>query len=256
MSVPVEPPKLLVEVVSDDAVRRARLEEILRDEGLSPQQQPVQAYDGREQPQLIVAVGRLFDAPGRSLVGSLRSEAPPATRVVVCTDHVGRRELRRAIDEGLDGLVWESDIGLSLAPTVRAVLAGQLVIPRELRRRLETPNLSTREKQVLSLVIMGLSNGEIAGRLFIAQTTVKTHLGSAFRKLGVSSRAEAAHLITDPEEGLGTGILRITDIGTLDADRAAQSLAGDSAGAPPGDEATGKMADQPYDTPDVGSRES
>ena len=189
-------------------------------------------------------------------MGSLRTQALADTRVVVCTDHAGRRELRRAIDEGLDGLVWESDIGLSLAPTVRAVLAGQLVIPRELRRRLETPNLSTREKQVLSLVIMGLSNGEIAARLFIAQTTVKTHLGSVFRKLGVSSRAEAAHLIADPEEGLGTGILRITDIGSLDADRAARSPAGDSAGAPPGEETSGEMAAQPTDAPEIRGSEA
>jgi len=255
MSAPVEPPELLVEVICDDEARRAQLEEVLRDDDLHPRQ-PGQADELREHRRLIVAAGKLFDSAGRSLVGSLRTRALADTMVVVCSDHVGRRELRRAIDEGLDGLVWESDIGLSLAPTVRAVLAGQLVIPRELRRRLETPNLSTREKQVLSLVIMGLSNGEIAGRLFIAQTTVKTHLGSVFRKLGVNSRAEAAHLIADPEEGLGTGILRITDIGSLDADRAALSPAGDSAGTPPGEEASGEMAAQPTDAPEIRGSEA
>jgi DNA-binding NarL/FixJ family response regulator len=244
MSARVEPPELLVEVVSDDSVRRARLEEILRDEGLSPRQS-VQAPECPGQPLLIVADGRLFDTPGRSLVGSLRAERRDDTRVIVCTDHVGRRELRRAIDEGLDGLVWESNVGRSLPPTVRAVLAGQLVIPRELRRRMENPKLSVREKQILSLVIMGLSNGEIAGRLFIGQSTVKTHLGSAYRKLGVSSRAEAARVITDPEEGLGTGILRISE----------SAAPAPATGATPGEQAAGEMADQPYDAPHIGSRE-
>lgn len=226
-------------------MRRAQLEEILSDDGLFPRHPAPEHQLRREHLRLIVASGRLFDSPRRSLVGSLRSGSPPGTRVVVCTDQVGQRELRRAIDEGLDGLLWESDIGHSLLPTVRAVLAGQLVIPRELRRRIENPQLSAREKQVLSLMIMGLSNGEIAARLFIAQTTVKTHLGSAYRKLGVSSRAEAAHVITDPDEGLGTGILRITESAT-----SAPAMS-----AAPGEQGAGKMADQPSETPYIRSRE-
>ncbi len=204
----------LVTVVLDDQSRRSRLEQTLSGEGLElgrdGQSQPEATTDAAR-PQVIVTIGRLFDPPGHSLVGSLRAQTPPTVKLVVCTEKAGRRELRQAIEEGLDGLVWERSIETSLAPTIRAVAAGQLVIPRELRRRMDTPNLSTREKQVLSLVVMGLSNGEIAQRLYIGQTTVKTHLSSVFRKLGVSSRAEAARLIADPDEGLGTGILRITD---------------------------------------------
>ena len=60
---------------------------------------------------------------------------------------------------------------------------------------------------------MGLTNREIAENLFFSESTVKSHLNTAYRKLGVTSRVEAAEMITDPEEGLGTGILAITPKG-------------------------------------------
>ena len=56
-----------------------------------------------------------------------------------------------------------------------------------------------------------MATGEIAQKLHLSQNTVKTHLSSSFAKLGVRSRSEAAALILDPEAGLGTGILTITD---------------------------------------------
>ena len=64
-------------------------------------------------------------------------------------------------------------------------------------------------EQVLGLVVMGYMNGQIAQQLFLAESTVKSHLSSAFAKLGVRSRNEAVELIVDPEQGLGTGILAL-----------------------------------------------
>jgi DNA-binding NarL/FixJ family response regulator len=69
--------------------------------------------------------------------------------------------------------------------------------------------LSTREKQILGLVVMGYMNSQIAERLFLAESTVKSHLHSAFGKLGVRSRNEAVSLILDPARGLGIGILGV-----------------------------------------------
>jgi DNA-binding NarL/FixJ family response regulator len=69
--------------------------------------------------------------------------------------------------------------------------------------------LTTREKQILALVVTGLTNAQIAGTLFLAESTVKSHLSSAFSKLGVSSRYEAASVVLDPERGRGLGIREI-----------------------------------------------
>jgi len=82
-------------------------------------------------------------------------------------------------------------------------------VPRALGRQIATRPLSHREKEILALVIRGLTNRQIAGRLYLAESTVKTHVSSAFRKLDVRSRAEAAARIEDPDDGYGMGILAL-----------------------------------------------
>jgi DNA-binding NarL/FixJ family response regulator len=124
-----------------------------------------------------------------------------------------RRSIGKAIREGADGLIAEGRLDDSLAPAVRDVCAGQLSLPRELRETFSRPLLSTREKQILAMVVMGFSNGEIAAKLYLTESTVKSHLSSAFAKLGVRSRKEATAAILDPERGLGTGILAISEEG-------------------------------------------
>lgn len=132
------------------------------------------------------------------------------TRLVVCTEPVEPSTIRWVMERGADGLVWDTQLDEAFELTVRAVHAGQLVFPRDFRRKTQTPDLTNREKQALSLVIMGFTNHEIAQKLFLSENTVKSHLNGAFRKLGVHSRAEAQRVITDPDEGFGTGILAIT----------------------------------------------
>jgi DNA-binding NarL/FixJ family response regulator len=144
-----------------------------------------------------------------TLIADLKRGAPELPIVVVC-DCTDRRNARRVVDAGVDGLVFAEQLGYALAPTVAAVLAGQTAIPRVLRAGLRRPSLSFREKQVLGMVVMGFTNSEIASRLFVAESTVKSHLSAAFRKLGVQSRNEAASLILDPQGSLGPGILAIT----------------------------------------------
>jgi DNA-binding CsgD family transcriptional regulator len=118
-------------------------------------------------------------------------------------------EARRALAAGAMGIVFAQDL-TALVATVAAVAAGQLVIPGSLRTAVAKPVLTTREKQVMALVVMGFTNREIADQLFLAESTVKSHLFSAFRRLGVRTRKEATALILDGEQGLGQGILTIT----------------------------------------------
>jgi DNA-binding NarL/FixJ family response regulator len=138
----------------------------------------------------------------------LTQSYPQAPVIVVCSS-IERWGVREALMAGASGVVLWDDLGMALAPTIRAVLAGQACVPRAHSRQIEPPALSSREKQILGLIVMGYSNGQIALQLFLAESTVKSHLSSAFGKLGVRSRNEAVHLILDPERGLGMGILAI-----------------------------------------------
>jgi DNA-binding NarL/FixJ family response regulator len=133
---------------------------------------------------------------------------PEAPVIVVCSS-IERWGVREALMAGAAGVVLWDDLATALPPTIRAVLAGQACVPRNHSRQIEPPALSSREKQILGLVVMGFSNAQIAQQLFLAESTVKSHLSSAFGKLGVRSRNEAVHLILDPERGLGMGILAI-----------------------------------------------
>jgi DNA-binding NarL/FixJ family response regulator len=127
--------------------------------------------------------------------------------VIVEPEPSNARLLHRALRAQLDGFVLESQIAAALGPTVRAVMADQIVVPRRERRQLLPDALSHREKEVIAMVVLGYANGEIAERLFLAESTVKSHLTSAFTKLGVVSRSEAAALVLDPRESVGRAIL-------------------------------------------------
>jgi DNA-binding NarL/FixJ family response regulator len=103
-----------------------------------------------------------------------------------------------------------------LAAAVRAVAAGLTAIPVKLRSEAEKVPLSHRELEVLRLVAAGKTNGEIALALCLAESTVKSHLASLFRKLGAGSRKEVARLALDPDEGLSHLVARNGDGSTSD----------------------------------------
>jgi two-component system, NarL family, response regulator DevR len=141
-----------------------------------------------------------------SLLRHVRKELRD-TGIVVVAMGSSRARVSEAVNTGADGLVPEGDIDRSLAVVVRAVAAGHVAVPRSLRRSVARPAFSHRERQVLALVATGLQNREIADRLFLAESTVKSHLASSFEKLGVRSRKEAAALVLDPDEGLRALVL-------------------------------------------------
>jgi DNA-binding NarL/FixJ family response regulator len=137
-------------------------------------------------------------------ISILRAELTEVPLVFVA-DRFFPRTARKLISANADGLVYENDIERALVATVDAVLAQQLCVPGEMRGRLAQPVLTHREKQALELVAGGLSNREIANRLFLSESTVKSHLASSFRKLGVSSRTEVAQLLLDHDLCLQPG---------------------------------------------------
>ncbi|HWJ43629.1 MAG TPA: response regulator transcription factor [Solirubrobacterales bacterium] len=110
--------------------------------------------------------------------------------------------VRRGLDAGAAAIVFEPLIESTLSVTVDAVESGQAVVPRELRASVQRPTLSHRERQVLTYVCDGLTNSQIAERLFLSESTVKSHLSSVFAKFGVRSRREAAALFLEFDQSI------------------------------------------------------
>jgi two-component system nitrate/nitrite response regulator NarP len=191
---------LSVALHADDAERGAVAARLLRACGwdvLGP---------GAEAPDAALLV--LGDAPSDvHRVVALRAQNPAAPVVIVAPDDRRSGELRRLLRAGADAVVFDAQAETCLTVTVRAAHAGQIVVPRSLRQHVVRQPLSHREKQILRLVVRGYTNRQIADELYLAESTVKTHLSSAFAKLDRHSRAEVTELILDPDEGRGLGIL-------------------------------------------------
>jgi DNA-binding NarL/FixJ family response regulator len=116
---------------------------------------------------------------------------------IVVLDEPSPVAVRRALEEGATGVVAREGLAATLGPALAAVRAGLTVVPREHGRQVVRPALSHRERQVLALMAEGRTNGEIARALILAESTVKCHVSTAYVKLGVASRREAAALASE-----------------------------------------------------------
>ncbi|WP_299050988.1 response regulator transcription factor [uncultured Nocardioides sp.] len=126
----------------------------------------------------------------------------PDTRILVLTSFADHDRVREALAAGAVGyLLKDSEPGALLA-AVRAAADGQVPLDPRVAGALlpgATPSpsgsavdLSRREREVLDLVGEGLANKQIARRLGITERTVKAHVGSIFRRIGVADRTSAA----------------------------------------------------------------
>ncbi len=151
--------------------------------------------------------------PGTSGIDTIRvlRERWPQLRVIALTNFQDPKLVQEALQAGASGYLLKNVTAGELAGAIRASHAGQPTLAPEATQALidVTTNslqpdfdLTSREREVLALVVKGLSNAEVAERLMIGLSTVKFHVSSIFSKLGVSSRAEAIalawqhHLVT------------------------------------------------------------
>jgi len=168
------------------------------------------------QPDLVLLDNHLPGATGVQAIPDLK-EAAPAARIVLLTVSEDSDDLQAALQSGAHAYLLKTIEGDVLADAIHRVMRGEPVISPELVGKLLSavqaqgragggaapqpaadagPALSPREQEVLRQIARGASNKEIARSLEIAETTVKIHVQHILRKLGVSSRVQAAVAVT------------------------------------------------------------
>jgi DNA-binding NarL/FixJ family response regulator len=199
-------------LVDDDPLVRSGLRMMLA--GAANLEVVAEADDGRQvlgavdrhRPDVVLMDIRMPVLDGIAATAQLRAAADPVVVLVLTT--FGEDEvLWGAIEAGAAGFVLKDSSAEDLIAAVRAVAGGGAwfdpgVAPRVLERyrRVVAPAtrdaarldlLTDREHDVLRLMARGATNAEIAATLYVAEATVKTHVGSIFAKLGVRDRAAA-----------------------------------------------------------------
>ncbi len=150
-------------------------------------------------PDVVLLDLSLPGIDGIEVARAIRAQQPSCA-VLVLTAFAERERVLAAVDAGVAGYLLKDDDPAALISGIRAAaeqgapfspkVAAVLVETRTQARAEQ--GLTAREREILELVAQGLSNKQIARRLEISEGTVKAHLGSAFRRIGVQQRTQAA----------------------------------------------------------------
>lgn len=162
-------------------------------------------------PDVVVVDLRLQEGNGLDLVRRLRRDRPEVG-IVVLTMYGGDEHLFNALDAGASAFVTKDTPSHHVLAAARHAAANPRTFSAEgladaLRRRADKPDgpqLSPREQDVLTLLVEGLNVAQISKRLYVSESTTKTHISKIYSKLGATNRAQAvmaalrAGLVADP----------------------------------------------------------
>ncbi len=205
----MKPEKVTVLLVDDHAIWRGGVESMLEGTEFEVVGQAGSGKEAMETadkvlPELVLLDIRMAGGDGLDTLMALK-QRHPLTMVVMLTTYDNPTYMARAVAGGAAGYLLKGVDREELLGSLRRVAAGEMLLSaQDLSRSLrsiavETVNspdlihpLSEREQEVLRMVAAGLSNRDIASLLFIAESTVKTHVEHIIAKLGVSDRVQAA----------------------------------------------------------------
>jgi DNA-binding NarL/FixJ family response regulator len=165
-------------------------------------------------PDLVLMDVEMPGTDGIEATRRLLGDGVRAPRVVVLTTFDREDYIAAALRAGATGFLLKTLAPAELVAAVRGAVSGDALLAPEVTRRLiesylakpepggseRLRELTEREREVLAAMAGGLSNTEIAARLFLGEATVKTHVNRLFAKLGVRDRAQA--VIAAYETGL------------------------------------------------------
>ncbi len=153
-------------------------------------------------PDVILMDMALPTMDGATATRAIRQQFPQV-QVIVLTSFKEGELIKKALEAGAIGYLLKDVSADELVEAIRAANAGRATLSPEAAQALvETTNqpptpgldLTEREREVLALMIEGLNNTQIAGRLTVSPSTIKSHVSSILAKLGVASRTEAVTL--------------------------------------------------------------
>lgn len=167
-------------------------------------------YDGNDairlynelQPDILLTDIQMKNKSGLEAAQEIMEKYPMA-KIILLTTFRDDEYVRKALNVGAKGYILKQDFE-SVLPAVRAVASGQSVfgseiinsIPRIVRGQNENvydeKGITEKEKEIIELVAEGLSNKEIAGRLFLSEGTVRNYLSSVLEKLELRDRTQLA----------------------------------------------------------------
>jgi DNA-binding NarL/FixJ family response regulator len=158
----------------------------------------------RHQPDVTLMDLRLpGNMSGVEAIAAVRSRYPNA-RFIVVTTYEGDADIHRALEAGAQGYVIKGMPYQTLVEALQKVHAGRRFVPppvaRTLASRMPNSDLSSREMEVLQLLMSGKKNKDIANHLGITEATVKSHVSAILMRLNVSDRTEA--VVTALRRGL------------------------------------------------------
>lgn len=169
----------------------------------------------KEKPDIILMDVNMPGTDGILATQVIKRELP-ATKVIALTIYEDE-EVVEMVRAGVSAYILKDVAGSELIDTIHRVMEGEIVIHPRVANRLvkeltrnekkeDDVRLTKREKDVLTLLVRGNTNKEMAEALFISEKTVKNHLTSIFRKLGVKDRTQAAvyalkkNIVVDEDE--------------------------------------------------------
>ncbi|WP_263351387.1 response regulator transcription factor [Acidicapsa acidisoli] len=199
MAEPTKPINVLI--VDDHPVVRLGLRTMLESEeniivtGMAGSAKEALLEVARLQPDVVLMDLRMPEMEGADAIAELR-RIHPDIRILVLTNYEEDEYIFRALQAGAMGYLLKSTPQEEIVQAVEMVHQNKRCIPPNIAKRLfETigrEELSQRELEVLKLVASGLTNKEIAQRLFISDKTARNHVASCLVKLNANDRTEAA----------------------------------------------------------------